>query len=288
MKIFNKRIGLFLIILLGVFDFSIPINNQNVNGQIVNARTFRSLKGACKNWEQALKSFKIKRIEVQTREIQRISRTADRLERKSRSLQNYSKIKLPEMVRPEIKNYLKQIGFREGSVKIFTYSKTDAEQIRNNLQEQCCPHPLHIGLNTSDGPINVSEYDIAAMRENHFIGDDNLEYVQFVIPKKPTYVLEGNYTDNVFECKIFNIPKDKHGNWRKFKEYVVRFFEDLLNRPEQLWDEIMFVRGLKKINIDSRDVVEMKQYMFANVLYPNSKFNDEPFKSIKYIQQEVA
>ena len=80
---------------------------------------------------------------------------------------------------------------------------------------------------------------------------------------------------------VFNIPKDINGNWERFKEYLIAFIDDLMNRPFQLWDEYMFRRGLAELKIDERDITEMERYIFANI-------NKSDYVSTKDLQSQTA
>lgn len=165
---------------------------------------------------------------------------------------------------PKIDEYLAHTKPRAGSVKIIRCQKIDADNVRVSLYEEGKSLLLEDKiLKLAVKEIKALEYDIYAMQENHVVGQDGLEYVEFIIPRKPAYVLDDKYHGRIFECMVFNIPQDVNGNWQKFKEFLFRFFNDLLNRPGKLWDEAMFMRGLREIDIDPRDVREMEQYMFA-------------------------
>lgn len=129
--------------------------------------------------------------------------------------------------------------------------------------------------------INLAEYDIQAMQENYYKGNDGIEYVEFIIPRRAQYILNGQYSNRLYECMVFNVPKDLNGNWKKFKEYLIAFIDDMMNRPQQLWDEYMFRRGLADLKIDERDVTEMERYVFA---YINTTKND----TAKYFLSEIA
>lgn len=198
-------------------------------------------------------------------------------------------IKSTEEVLPKIEEYLSHTKPHKGSAKVITCLKTDADKVRISLYENRNHKPLQDRLlNASIKAIKAGEYDINAMQEYYIKGIDNLEYIQFIIPRKQSYILDGKYSDRLFECMIFNVPKDINGNWLKFKEYLIRFFNDLLNRPSQLWDELKFANGLKKININPRDISEIRQYMFAFIQADNSNRNHEIFQSNKYSEQKIA
>ena len=189
-----------------------------------------------------------------------------------------------EEILPKIGEYLSQTKPNEGGKNVINCVKTEANEIKMYLFEQ--------GKNTyskekiiriASESINIAEYDIRAMQENYYKGYDGIEYVEFIIPKRPQYILNGQYSNRIYECMVFNVPKDINGNWEKFKEYLLAFINDLKNRPIQLWDEYMFRRGLAKLNINERDVTEMERYLFAYTIQTDNKYD-----TTKYLHSETA
>ena len=173
-------------------------------------------------------------------------------------------IKASDEVLPKIGEYLSQTKPNEGGQKVINCFRNDANEVRMCLYDYGNNAPkLNKLLLGAREAINLAEYDIQAMQENFYKGADGIEYVSFIIPRRPQYILNGKYEGRIYECMIFNIPKDIEGGWERFKEYLIAFINDILNRPVQLWDEYMFRRGLAEMNINSRDVATIEQYMFA-------------------------
>lgn len=191
-------------------------------------------------------------------------------------------VRSQEEVLPKIGEYLSKTKQNENGCKVVNCVKTEANEVKMYLYEQ--------GKNASTKgkiiriakeTINLAEYDIQAMQENYYKGNDGIEYVEFIIPRRAQYILNGQYSNRLYECMVFNVPKDLNGNWKKFKEYLIAFIDDMMNRPQQLWDEYMFRRGLADLKIDERDVTEMERYVFA---YINTTKND----TAKYFLSEIA
>lgn len=170
---------------------------------------------------------------------------------------------------PKIEEYLSQTTMNEGGVKTIACFKQDAEKIRVKLYDGDVVKLNKIVKATSQA-IDLSMYDITAMQESFYKGSDGAEYVIFRIPKRPQALLSlsNDYQERVYECLVFNLPKDTEGNWKKFKEFLIALWNDILNRPDKLWDEYMFRRGLSKLNINSRDVQEIQEYRFACIFKP--------------------
>lgn len=167
----------------------------------------------------------------------------------------------------------------EEGVKVIRCLKTDSEKVRLTLQEGNDIKINKIIPNFSES-FNVSHYDIKAMKER-FYHVGGVEYVEFIIPKKAQYILNGQYSQRVYECMIFNLPKDANGNWKKVKALII----DIFSRPSELWSEVRFRQELKKLNVDSRTVKEIEQYMFA---HNNRNNNERGRRYVQFVYEEVA
>ena len=190
-------------------------------------------------------------------------------------------IKAFDDVLPKIDEYLSQTETNEGGQKVINCFKNNADEVRMCLYDNNKPRLNKLLLGAKDA-INLAEYDVEAMQEYFYKGTDGIEYVNFIIPRHPQYILNGKYEGRIYECMIFNIPKNIECGWERFKEYLIAFIDDILNRPIQLWDEWKFRQGLIEMNINSRDVTEIEKYIFA-------KINDNRYnESIKHIQKKVA
>lgn len=294
MKKIKIQYWVFLIILLCAVDISAPDNAAPERQTVTEAGiTGKHLKEGWKLIQKGWKSIKgCSGVKAKPKPISppKPQLLIHELALSTKMLsKGIGEIKSSEEILPKIEEYLSQTTPHEGSAKVITCLKTDADHVRVLLYENRNPIPLQDRLlNASIKAIKAGEYDIQAIQENYIKGSDNIEYVQFIIPRKQSYILDGKYPNRVFECMIFNVPKDINGDWRRFKEYLIRFFDDLLNRPTQLWDELRFVNGLKEININPRDVSEIKQYMFAGIPSNNSNNNNEISQPIKYIEQKIA
>lgn len=199
-------------------------------------------------------------------------------------IKGINEVKSQEEVLPKIGEYLSQTKPNEGGTKVINCVRTEANQIKMYLYEQGKNVPTKERvIKIASESINLAEYDIRAMQENYYIGNDGIEYVEFIIPKRPQNILKGEYNGRLYECMVFNIPKDINGNWERFKEYLIAFINDLMNRPFQLWDEYMFRRGLAELQIDGRDITEIERYLFAN----SNNLNNEKYFS-KYIPSKTA
>lgn len=184
-------------------------------------------------------------------------------------------------VLPKISEYLSKTKPKEGGKLVIRCIKNDANEVRLTLYNNSMLRVNTMLTGVREG-IKLAEYDVKAMQERFYKGVDGVEYVDFVIPKYPQYILNGNFEGRIYECMIFNIPKDIEGKWMAFKEYLIALFDDILNRPEQLWNEYKFRRELVEMNINSRDVNEIKQYMFAQ------DKSTKNYGVLGYIQKEVA
>lgn len=169
----------------------------------------------------------------------------------------------------------------EEGVKVIRCLKTDSDKVRLTLQEGNDIKINKIIPNLSES-FNVSHYDIRAMKER-FYHVGGVEYVEFIIPKKAQYILNGQYSQRVYECMIFNLPKDANGNWKKVKALII----DIFSRPSELWSEVRFRQELKKLNVDSRTVKEIEQYMFAHN-NSNSNSNRKEKCYDQFVYEEAA
>lgn len=176
-------------------------------------------------------------------------------------------VRSQEEVLPKIGEYLSLTKPNEGGPKVINCVRTEANKVKMFLCEQGNNKPTREKIiRVASEAINLAEYDIRYMQENFYKGYDGIEYVEFIIPRKAQYILNGQYNNRLYECMVFNVPKDINGKWKKFKEYLVAFLNDLMNRPSQLWDEYLFRRGLAELDINSRDVKEMERYLFAQII----------------------
>lgn len=191
-------------------------------------------------------------------------------------------VRSQDEVLPKISEYLSKTKPNENGEKIINCVKVEANKAKIYLCEQgenALKKEKVIKIATET--INLAEYDMRAMQENFCTGNDGIEYVEFIIPKRPQYVLDGQYDGRLYECMVFNVPKDIDGNWERFRAYLIAFIKDLMNRPYQLWNEYKFRQGLAELNIDERDVTEMERYTFA---YIKKSDND----TTEYLQTKTA
>lgn len=168
----------------------------------------------------------------------------------------------------------------EEGVKVIRCLKSDSEKVKLTLKEGNSTKINKTITNLSE-TFNVSHYDINAMRER-FCFVEGIEYVEFIIPKKAQYILNGQYGQRVYECLIFNLPKDSNGNWEKVKALII----DIFNHPYELWSEVRFRQELKKLNVDSRTVNEIEQYMFVHNNLNNKNRKEMIYDQFTY--EEVA
>lgn len=272
-----KYMGITLLI-LGSVDIPIPERVQNettplsagINGKQLQQgakaakggwKWLKSCVGCKSEAEQVIKNKELEHLLENARRSNRLLVATEMLGK------GIGEAKAQEDVLPKIGEYLSQTKPNEGGQKVINCVRTEANEVRMYLYEQGSNKPTRdkIIKAASEG-INLAEYDVRAMQENFYKGSDGVEYVEFIIPRRAQYILNGQYSGRVYECMVFNIPKDINGNWEKFKEYLIAFLNDLMNRPTQLWDEYWFRRGLSELNIDSRDVKEMERYLFAQLI----------------------
>ena len=292
-KVYNMFVAILLI--AGSIDITLPSNKEvsndaqlcaGVNGKQVQ----QGVKAAKSGWKflrgcvgcesEAEKVITNPEIEGALGKLARSNRLLAATELLGKSI---GEVKASDEVLPKIGEYLSQTKPNEGGQKVINCFRNDANEVRMCLYDYGNNAPkLNRLLLGAKEAINLAEYDIQAMQENFYKGADGIEYVSFIIPRRPQYILNGKYEGRIYECMIFNIPKDIEGGWERFKEYLIAFINDILNRPVQLWDEYMFRRGLAEMNINSRDVNEIEQYMFAQI--KGNKYDE----SIKCIQKQVA
>lgn len=292
-KVYNIFVAILLI--AGSIDITLPVNNEvsndaqlcaGVNGKQVQQGVkvakngWKFLRGCVGCESEAEKVIANPEIEGALGRLTRSNRLLVATELLGKSI---GEVKASDEVLPKIGEYLSQTKPNEGGQKVINCFRNDANEVRMCLYDSGNNAPkLNKLLLGAKEAINLAEYDIQAMQENFYKGADGIEYVSFIIPRRPQYILNGKYEGRIYECMIFNIPKDIEGGWERFKEYLIAFINDILSRPAQLWDEYMFRRGLAEMNINSRDVNEIEQYMFAQI--KGNKKNG----SIKYIQEQVA
>lgn len=287
----SKLINFFaaLLLLAGSIDITMPDycsrdSESIICAGVVNGKTAKSgwkvLRGCASCEGEAERGFTNPEIKKTLGKMARTNRILTATEILGKSI---GEVNASDEVLPKIGEYLSQTKPNEGGQKVITCFKNDANKVRMCLYENGNNTPkvdkLLLGVKET---INLAEYDILAMQENFYRGPDGIEYVNFVIPRRPQYILNGKYEGRIYECMIFNIPKDIQGGWERFKAYLIAFFNDILNRPGRLWDEYMFRRGLAEMNINPRDVNEIEQYMFAHT---KEYKHDE---LIKHIQKQVA
>ena len=184
------------------------------------------------------------------------------------------KINTADEITPKIQKYLAETKADKEGVKVIRCYKEDANTVRMQLYDNNVEKVNKIIIGTKES-IRLANYDVAAMQEKYYVGNDGIEYVTFSIPKKRQYVLDGNSQGRVYECMVFNLPKDQYGNWERFRAFLI----DLFAHPGQLWDEFMFRQELAHLNIQRRDVNEIEEYVFAMLKYNG---NDE------YIQTFIS
>lgn len=160
---------------------------------------------------------------------------------------------------PQInENLSKSASETHSSPKIIQCLKQDAGQTKMALYENNILK-LNKTIKSSSKIIYLDEYDVSQMEEFSYIGDDGLEWVVFKIPRKAEYLLDGEFEGRVFECMVFNLPKDSSGRWEQLRAFII----DLFTRPGQLWDEYLFYHELEKLSISKQEVKELHEYMFA-------------------------
>lgn len=186
-------------------------------------------------------------------------------------------MKSADDVMPKIEEYLSQTTKNEGGVKTIVCFKQDANTVRLNFVDGNITRLSKV-VNATTKTVDLAMYDINAMQETFYKGSDGVEYVAFRIPRRPQSLLQKKYQDRVYECMVFNLPKDIDGNWMKFKEFLIAFWNDILNRPNKLWDEFKFRQELSKLNINSRDLQEIQEYQFAK-LFKHNKYENNTLQS---------
>lgn len=287
---FLKYVG-FTLLILGAIDIPVPENYQeNTNIMLsagANGKLIQQGAKATKGGWKWLKSC----IGCKDEARQIINPIRPNLIRPNRLLyvtemlgKEVSEVKSQEEILPKIEKYLFQTEPNEGGPKVINCVRTEANKVKMFLYEQSRNTPTREKIiKVASRSINLAEYDVRAMQENFYKGYDGIEYVEFIIPRKAQYILNGQYSNRLYECMVFNVPKDINGKWEKFKEYLIAFLNDLMNRPSQLWDEYLFRRGLAELDINPRDVKEMERYLFAQII--NTIKENETTESI---QKEVA
>ena len=292
-KVYNLLFAAILVV--GTIDISIPETNEDfqqkqlcagVNGKQVQQGVkaakggWKFLRGCVGCESEAEKVATNPELKSSLGKLARSNRLLAATEILGKSI---GEAKASDEVLPKIGEYLSQTKPNEGGQKVINCFREDANEVRMCLYDYGNNAPkLNKLLIGAKEAINLAEYDIQAMQENFYKGADGIDYVSFIIPRRPQYILNGKYEGRIYECMIFNIPKDIEGGWERFKEYLIAFMNDILNRPGQLWDEYMFRRGLAEMNINSRDVNEIEQYMFAQINI------DSRNESIKHTQKQVA
>ena len=188
-------------------------------------------------------------------------------------IKGLEEMKSADDVMPKIEEYLLQTTKNEGGVKTIVCFKQDANTVRINFIDGNTTRLSKV-VSATTKAIDLAMYDINAMQETFYKGSDGVEYVAFRIPRRPQSLLQNKYQDRIYECMVFNLPKDIDGNWMKFKEFLIAFWNDILNRPNKLWDEFRFRQELSKLNINSRDLQEIREYKFAKLFIHNNNENN--------------
>lgn len=257
-----------LLLLVMVIDVYVPDSNEQLQTTQVSAGV--SGKHIQKGWSIIKKGWKS--ISGCTRAKSALPMTTvpvtESLFKASKVLvKDMMQIKSSEEIVPQIEKYLSETSKNQNGTKIITCVKGESNQVRMYLSQQGSnTASVDRVLSATTKSIKLAEYDIGAMREESYWGSDGLEYINFIIPRRPQFILNGKYEDRVYECMVFNIRKDDEKKWVKFKEFLYAFMNDVMNRPGQLWDEFQFYRELSKLNISERDVNEIRQYTFAQIL----------------------
>ena len=101
-------------------------------------------------------------------------------------------VRSQEEVLPKIGEYLSQTKPNENGKKVINCVKTEANEIRMYLYEQGKSAPTEKTIRIATEAINLAEYDIRALQENYYKGNDGTEYVEFIIPKRAQYILNGD------------------------------------------------------------------------------------------------
>ena len=192
-------------------------------------------------------------------------------------IKTFEDIKSDEEISGKVSEYLEKVPYSKyNTVQTIKCLRQDADEIRFMMWNGKDPQAISDKIiKVGNETIKLFEYDINNMREDYVI-EGGIEYVYFRIPKFPQCVFDGNYVDRTFQCMTFRLPKDADGNWKKFRA----FLEDLFSHPMLLLDELRFRKELSKYNIDSRDVLEIEEYLFAKTVIEN--------ENSEYVQYEVA
>lgn len=169
----------------------------------------------------------------------------------------FTKIENESNIIPQIEEYLSN-NSPDQKVKTITCIRENADKVRMYFQQVGRPNYNKV-IDAADEVIRLWEYDINSMAERTHKDNLGKEWIEFIIPHKAQYVLDNKYGDRLYECMIFNLPKDGNGLWIKIKALLVDFF----TRPNQLWNEYQFRQELLSLEVNPNDVQEMKQYMFA-------------------------
>lgn len=267
-KVHVKNLLKWIVFALFIVDVNFPVTESEttiqagINGKHIQ-KGWRFLKGCMKSGDD-------------------VSRYADDYVKNSRLQMNSKFITLPlnselanlfdetvncvDDILPQInENLSKPISEKTSSPKIIRCLKQDVGQTRMALYEN---NTLKLNkiIKSSNEVINLNEYNIYQMEEFSYIGNDGLEWVVFRIPRKAEYILNGKFEGRVFECMVFNLPKDSSGKWEQLRAFLI----DLFTRPGQLWDEYLFYSELKKLNLNKHEVNELHEYTFAllnNIYY---------------------
>lgn len=193
-------------------------------------------------------------------------------------------IKSQEEILPKIEKFFNSTVKNENDVKVISCIRGESGQVRMQLQNIAKSEPsLDKVIRISSKSINLREYDIEAFHEQVSIGQNGEEYINFIIPKKPQFILNGRYPDRIYESMIFNVPKDVEGKYKRFRTYLLSFMYDLIKQPVQLWNEYKFRNGLKQLSLDERDVLEIQQYRFATIFDIENRYGN-----FEYIKEKVA
>lgn len=184
----------------------------------------------------------------------------------SRLIRGIEGVKTQEEILPKIEEYLSSASAAESSPKVITCLRTESNQVRMILAD-VAKNKTNVNklIKVASKPINLAEYDLTAFKEVPFVGSDGLEYIRFVIPRQPRFVLDGQFPGRIYESMIFEFPKDGAGKWERIRTYFFNFVRDVMSSPGKLWNEHKFRSGLKGMGVDHRDLYEIQHYMFAEI-----------------------
>lgn len=175
---------------------------------------------------------------------------------------------------PQIsENLSKPVSEQPATEKVIRCVRQDADKTRMLLYEN---NTLKLNkiIKSGNEVIRLNEYDVHQMEEFSYIGNDGLEWVVFRIPRKAEYLLNRQFEGRLFECMVFNLPKDSSGKWELLKAFIIDFF----TRPGQLWDEYLFYSELRKINLNKQEINELHEYMFALLRNTNHEYIPETIR----------